>query len=117
MILDVCPQVVLLAEQPAELLRLLAVSIEQADFAELPISKEEPREGCTGDDSSSDDAEGSFKRVRRNMLCRQRRRGTGARSTDQRCLDTGDGVTRGGIVQDQDGRRASEVAGPVFGET
>src|SRR5271166_5043593 len=82
-VLDIRPQVVLLAKPLAEVLRFLAVGIVQADLAELPISKEEPLDGCAGDNPSPDDAEGSFKRIERNMLRRQRRRGAGARCADQ----------------------------------
>ena len=36
------------------------------------------------------------------MLCGQRGRGGSARGTDQRCLDTGQGIASRGIVQNQD---------------
>ena len=51
------------------------------------------------------------------MLCCQRGRGGSARRTDKRCLDTGHGITRRGIVENQDCRRSRQVAGPVFRKT
>src|SRR5216684_161257 len=50
------------------------------------------------------------------MLRCQRSRGGSARGTDERCLDTGQGITCRGIVYNQHGRRSGQVADPVFRE-
>jgi hypothetical protein len=47
-IVNICLQVVLIAEPPAEALRLPAVLIVQTDFAKLPISEQKQLDGCKG---------------------------------------------------------------------
>ena len=64
-VLDIRPQVVLLAKPLAEVLRFLAVHIEQTDLVKLPVSKEEPLDGCAGDYPSPDYAKASFKGIER----------------------------------------------------
>ena len=105
--LNIGLQVVMIAKPLAQVLRLLAVHIVQTDFTKLPISRSNkshstvvraitpvpitprvPLKGLGEICSAADAAGGS------------------ARSTDQRCLDTGQRITRRRIVQNQDCRRS-----------
>src|SRR3954454_18677575 len=81
-ILNICLQVVPIEKPLAELLRLLAIDIVQADPGKRPIPKEKPLDGGTGNDSRSDDAKRSGKWIGGNMLRRQSGRGGSARVAD-----------------------------------
>src|SRR6516164_3658272 len=109
-------ETVLLPKPLAEPLRLPAVQIVQADFSKCPVSEQEPLDGCARDNPRSNYCKGSLERVGGNMLRGQRGRRCRTRCADQRCLDAGQRITRGGIVQNQNRRRSSQVAGPVFRE-
>ena len=115
-VLNICLELVLIAKPVAEVLRLLALYIIQMILLKFPVAKQKPFDGCAGDYPGSDYAEASVKGIGGNMLRRQRGRGRSARSTDQRCLDTSQGITCRGIVYRSDCRRPGQVAGPVFRE-
>src|SRR5882757_6568305 len=79
-------QAVPIAKPFAEVLGLLVVHVVQADLAKLPISKQKPLDGRTGDDPGPGYTKGSFEGIWGNMLCCQRGGGGSARSADERCL-------------------------------
>src|SRR6516164_4714284 len=95
-ILNVCLETVLLPKPLAEPLRLPAVQIVQADFPKFPISKQEPLDGCARDNPRSNYCNGPLERVGGTMLRGPRVRRCRARSADQRGLDAGQRITRGG---------------------
>src|SRR5215510_2571048 len=116
-ILNVGLEVVLVPKPFAEPLRLAAVQIVQADSPKLPVSEQEPLDSCARDNPRSNYCKCSLERVGGNMLRGQRGRRCRTRRADQRCLDAGQRIARGGVVQDQNRRRPGQVAGPVFRET
>ena len=82
-VFDIRLQIVLIAKPAAEAFRFLALQIVQIDFAELPISKQQPFHGSAGDNPGSDDAECCLKGVGGNVLCRQCGGGGGSRGAYQ----------------------------------